>query len=989
MISGKVKIFASIFMCLAVLMQSGVVSAADKAEALTADGKLAGEYAEGEAVVILKDNAGVKYLDKSDAAEAYGDGITIKDSSVLEARDGSELKVAAIKAEDGTTKQLLTELRNNSAVKYVVPNYKRHTSSITNDAYSDFQWALDNKGQNGGRENCDTNADALWPAAKKASDDAIVAVLDTGIDYTHEDLKNNLWVNPYGSKLKGIYGYDFSGENNDRSPMDGDGHGTHVSGIIAAKADNSVGISGINKSGIKIMALKTLDNKGEGYFSDEIKAFNYIEDAYKLGANIKAVNCSYGGISDSQALKIYDRIFDTLGSYGIVSCVAAGNDGLNLNEIRSKNSASFQGINAYMLPAETNSEYVLTVGASNERDGIVGSSNTGDCVDIAAPGACILSTVSYNCFNPSVYSDTGIKSLCRYYQDYESDLTGFGVPEKYNNTIAEVEKDTDNCFNSSGGLSVDSASGDRNKRKIISFPYTISNTAQEYEISFMIRSSGSGAVYFDDCGSEFHPETDFEKVKTRGRALLCKSDAWTHVTLTNKTEQLNDTDRQLVFCAETDGAFAIDDLAVGNQGVDSGRFGKYDFESGTSMACSYVSGAAALIANARSEMTPEDIVLAIKETGRSSDALEGLIKTGKTLSLDKILDFEIPKRGRTGDCRWEYDKESNALTITGDGRMEDYKYGFDAERGVHNLSSPWKDFSSEIKEVIIGEGVTSIGDGSFAGCSHLVEVGLSSTVSKIGAYAFFDTAEMQSITMPNNISSIGRYAVGYRLEYWWNDSSWDEWHNLDDKFINSTGSYNSSSETGYTYVNARSPTGSGFAETPNETFVIYAYSGSKTAACLKAAGYRYNSLGGLTLSKYSASLYVKGTVKILSALKNMSAKKSYSSSNSKIAKVSSGGKVTAVKKGTAKITVKSGELRQTFMVTVKNPALNVSSKKLKIGRTFKLKIKGLIGKASFKSSDKKISAVSSKGVIKAKSKGKAFITVKANSVSLKCKVIVK
>ena len=117
-------------MCLAVLMQSGVVSAADKAEALTADGKLAGEYAEGEAVVILKDNADMKYLDKSDAAEAYGDGITIKDSSVLEARDGSELKVAAIKAEDETTKQLLTELRNNSAVKYVVPNYKRHKTSI-------------------------------------------------------------------------------------------------------------------------------------------------------------------------------------------------------------------------------------------------------------------------------------------------------------------------------------------------------------------------------------------------------------------------------------------------------------------------------------------------------------------------------------------------------------------------------------------------------------------------------------------------------------------------------------------------------------------------------------------------------------------------------------------------------------------------------------------------------------------------------------------
>ncbi|MBR1731710.1 MAG: Ig-like domain-containing protein [Ruminococcus sp.] len=230
-----------------------------------------------------------------------------------------------------------------------------------------------------------------------------------------------------------------------------------------------------------------------------------------------------------------------------------------------------------------------------------------------------------------------------------------------------------------------------------------------------------------------------------------------------------------------------------------------------------------------------------------------------------------------------------------------------------------------------------------------MEISIPSTVTSIGEYALFETG-LESVTLPDNITKIRNYALGYLIDF---------------------------SEDGT------------YAETENGEFTIYAFSGSKTAATLKANGYKFTSLGGLTLAKSSAALYVKGTATIKPKLTNVSTKVTYTSSNSKIAKVSAAGKVTAVKKGTATITVKSGSLSQIFKVTVKNPKLNATSKVLKKGKTFKLKITGKIGKATFKTSNKKIAAVTSAGKIKAKKKGKATITVKTNGITLKCKVTVK
>lgn len=207
----------------------------------------------------------------------------------------------------------------------------------------------------------------------------VVAVLDSGVDYTHADLAANIWTNANAGSdgFSGdLHGYDFA--NGDGDPMDDNGHGTHVAGIIAAVGSNGVGVTGANWSA-SLMCLKFLDSNGQGYLSDALRAVNYVTMQHNVyNVNVHVINASWGGTEYSAAL---EAAIDAAGDAGILFVTAAGNTGSN-------NDATAQ------YPANYSCDNIITVAASTRSDKLASFSSYGaTSVDIAAPGVSIYSTL--------------------------------------------------------------------------------------------------------------------------------------------------------------------------------------------------------------------------------------------------------------------------------------------------------------------------------------------------------------------------------------------------------------------------------------------------------------------------------------------------------------------------------------------------------------------------------------------------------------------
>jgi subtilisin family serine protease len=274
-------------------------------------------------------------------------------------------------------------------VEYAEPNYEINLEEtnagplvpiLPHDPQFNDQWALANSGQRGGKQGADISATLAW-ATTTGTDKLVVAVLDTGVDYTHEDLVENMWVRPatmapyHDNELGTIDDLNgFNAIDSAADPMDDNGHGTHCAGIIGAEGENSIGIAGVNWK-VQIMPLKFLNAGGAGSTKDAIEAINYVINRKKAGVNVRIISASWGSTQKSRALgDVIRKAYEN----DILFVAAAGNSSVD-NDRTPHYPSSYPN--------------VISVAALDRNDQLASFSNFGvKSVMIGAPGVDILST---------------------------------------------------------------------------------------------------------------------------------------------------------------------------------------------------------------------------------------------------------------------------------------------------------------------------------------------------------------------------------------------------------------------------------------------------------------------------------------------------------------------------------------------------------------------------------------------------------------------
>ncbi|MHC4147945.1 MAG: S8 family serine peptidase [Planctomycetota bacterium] len=270
--------------------------------------------------------------------------------------------------------------RRDARILSVEPNYRLRALAVPNDPLFPELWGLNNTGQTGGTALADIDAVSAWDITTGSSD-VIVAIIDTGIDYLHPDLIDNMWVNSGEIASNGIdddnngyiddiHGYDFV--QDDGNPSDQHGHGTHCAGTIGGRGNNNLGVAGVNWQ-CKLMAGRFLNARGSGTTADAIDAINY---AVANGADI--LSNSWGGGGYSATLK---AAITNACEQGVLFVAAAGNSATN-NDVSPHYPSNYQVSN------------VISVAATDHRDALAGFSCYGQSsVHLGAPGVNILSCV--------------------------------------------------------------------------------------------------------------------------------------------------------------------------------------------------------------------------------------------------------------------------------------------------------------------------------------------------------------------------------------------------------------------------------------------------------------------------------------------------------------------------------------------------------------------------------------------------------------------
>lgn len=316
-----------------------------------------------------------------------------------------ELGIYAVEMPKGAKVSLrsaMANLRSDSKVVYAQEDHPVTMRQVPNDKSFSQQWDMKLDSANWGIDAVSSWTSFGQGGLDPAGNEVVVAVVDGGVDVTHQDLQQNIWVNKGeipGNKIDDdgngyiddIYGWN---AYNNTGAVDSDEHGTHVSGTIGAIGNNGIGIAGINWN-VKVMAI----NGATSSTSTVLKAYGYVlkqkqlwvKTGGKQGANVVATNSSFGvdyADCNKGSYAAWNDIYNEMGKVGILHAIATANNGVNIDQVGD-------------VPTGCDSPYIIAV-TNTQRDGSQNSSSGYGIttIDLGAPGTGILSTVPGNSYRP-------------------------------------------------------------------------------------------------------------------------------------------------------------------------------------------------------------------------------------------------------------------------------------------------------------------------------------------------------------------------------------------------------------------------------------------------------------------------------------------------------------------------------------------------------------------------------------------------------------
>jgi thermitase len=535
-----------------------------------------------------------------------------------------------------TVDQAIAAYQNDPNVEVVQPNFIYHIAAVPNDPSYNQLWAFKNTGQiitgdftqppgsaltytlnNPGTAGDDMNIEPAWDLITDCSGTyAVVAVIDTGVNYNQQDLSVNMWSSPTYPH----HGFNFVDNNSD--PMDKHGHGTHVAGIIGASGNNSLGTTGVCWKA-SIMAIRVLDASGSGTTATITQGVNF---AVAQGA--KVINMSIEGVGADPALS--SAITAALNK-DVVVVVAAGNEGANNNTTAT-------------YPCNYTQKNLICVAALDQSYQLANFSNYGTIsVDVGAPGANILSTwagtsgLITDMLNSGwTFTTTTSGGWASKQFAVSSVLTGFLVdPSNFPNGTYKASTD-DRVYKSFDLTGQDAAS--------LQFVASIDVISGDY---FRVGYKAAGGDPFSG-GTIALEETNLDtNLDANLYVILLGADVSDCISANCSIGFQLKSVPSFVLKGKGVALSFLDTLPGMSLGIETLALNtsSYNTINGTSMAAPEVAGLAAMLRAYNPEFTAMDVVNAIKNGGRPTPSLANKTSTGNAIDVMSSLVYINPPTG--------------------------------------------------------------------------------------------------------------------------------------------------------------------------------------------------------------------------------------------------------------------------------------------------------------------------------------------------------